>query len=317
MMAISRISLDQWRALVAVVDAGGFAQAAEVLHKTQSTVSYAVRQIEERLGLEVFEIVGRKAVLTPAGEVLYRRGAALVGESERLERTAENLARGEEAELRLSVEVIFPTWLLLRCLKRFAEEFPHMRVELHESVLGGADELLAGGHVDLAVCGHVPPGFIGDLLMPVHFIAAAAPDHPLHLLGRELTLDDLREHRHIIVRDSGSRRDHEAAWHVSEHRWSLGNKATAIRAAIIGLGFAWYPQENIREELESGKLKPLPLREGAERRGTLHLVYADRDGAGPGTRRLAEILSEAAQQCNMLVGLGTIGVSEQENLTQA
>jgi DNA-binding transcriptional LysR family regulator len=58
----------------------------------------------------------------------------------------------------------------------------------------------------------------------------------------------------------------------------------------MGLGFAWYPEENIRDELASGALVPLPLAEGRERYVTLYLVYADVESAGPGARRLAEIL---------------------------
>ena len=83
-MSAPRVTLEQWRALVAVVDAGGFAHAAERLHKTQSTVSYAVRRLEESLGVTVFELEGRRAVLTGAGRVLYRRGQALLRESGRV-----------------------------------------------------------------------------------------------------------------------------------------------------------------------------------------------------------------------------------------
>ena len=44
----------------------------------------------------------------------------------------------------------------------------------------------------------------------------------------------------------------------------VAHKATSIRAAVMGLGYAWYPEDAIREELERGAPKPLPLREGAE-----------------------------------------------------
>jgi DNA-binding transcriptional LysR family regulator len=60
----------------------------------------------------------------------------------------------------------------------------------------------------------------------------------------------------------------------------------------MGLGFAWFPEETVRGELERGELKPLPLREGGERWAELYLVFADRDYAGPGARRLAEIIRE-------------------------
>ena len=68
-MAAPRITLEQWRALLAVVDAGGYARAAKVLHKSQSSVTYAVQQLESQLGVKAFKIEGRKASLTPTGDV--------------------------------------------------------------------------------------------------------------------------------------------------------------------------------------------------------------------------------------------------------
>ena len=122
-----RISLEHWRSLLAVVDAGGYAHAAAVLHKSQSAVTYAVQKMESLLGVKIFEVIGRKAHLTSTGEVLYRRAKALLDEAIALEGAAATLASGWEAELRLSVEIIFPTWLLLQCFARFAEERPHQR----------------------------------------------------------------------------------------------------------------------------------------------------------------------------------------------
>jgi DNA-binding transcriptional LysR family regulator len=291
MAKFPRISLDQWRALLAVVDAGGYAQAAEALHKSQSAVTYAVQKLESVLGVKVFEVIGRKAHLTATGEVLYRRAKALLDEAGSLESAASTLAAGWEPELRLAIEIIFPTWLLLECFARFADERPQTRIELYETVLSGTEEMLLQRKVDLAICSKVPPGFAGDALMRAQFIAAAHPDHPLHRLGRELTLQDLREHRHLVIRDSGSQR-RSGSWVGAEQIWTVSQKATSIHAACMGLGFAWFPEETIRNELEQGLLKPLPLREGAKRTGELYLVFADRDYAGPGALRLAEILRE-------------------------
>ena len=292
-MSDPRISLDQWRALVAVVEEGGYAGAAEALHKSQSTISYAVHRIEELLDLKALEVKGRRSVLTPAGQVLYRRGKALIEEAARLERTAAKLAEGWEAELRIAAEIIFPTWLLLECLQRLSAEQPQMRMQLHESVLGGTSELLTQGRVDLAIASSVPGGFVGDALMQVRFIAAAAPTHPLHQLGRPVSTEDLRHHRHLVVRDSGAQPAQSAALQVTEQRWTVTSKATSIRAACMGLGFAWYAEDIIRRELDSGALQPLPLIEGAERWASLYLVMADSDAAGPGARRLAEIVRQA------------------------
>jgi DNA-binding transcriptional LysR family regulator len=292
-----RISLEHWRSLLAVVDAGGYAQAASMLHKSQSAVTYAVQKMESLLGVKIFEVIGRKAHLTSTGEVLYRRAKALLDEAGALERAAGTLAAGWEAELRLSVEIIFPTWLLLQCFSRFAEEHPQTRLELYESVLSGTEEALLQRKVDLAICSQVPPGFIGDPLMRLRFVAAANPSHALHQLGRELTLHDLRKHRHLIIRDTGSQR-RSGSWLGAEQSWTVSQKATSIHSAVMGLGFAWFPEETIRDELERGLLKPLPLREGGERFGELYLVFADRDYAGPGALRLAEIIRENAAEGN-------------------
>ena len=290
-----RISLDQWTTLVSVVEAGGYAKAAERLNKSQSTLTYAIQKLEELLAVKVFEIKGRKAVLTPTGELLYRRGKTLIEEAARLEHAAGELAQGWEPEIRLAVEIIFPTWLLLKCLGEFAKERPETRIELIESVLGGTDEALVQRNVDFAIGSSIPAGFVGDALMPVRMLCMAAPSHPLHKLGRALTLDDLREHRHLVIRDSGVQRSRAGGW-LNEMRWTVSHKATSIRAAVMGLGYAWYAEDSCREELERGALEPLPLREGGERTGTLYLIFADRDSAGLGARRLTEIIREEVRR---------------------
>lgn len=285
-----RITLEHWRSLLAVVDAGGYAQAASALHKSQSAVTYGVQKLEQSLGVKVFQTQGRKAHLTPAGQVLYRRARALIEEAHAIERTAAGLATGWEPEVRIAAESIFPTWLLLQCFAALAEERPDLRIDLLESVLAGTEEALLERRVDLAISGSVPAGFVGDPLMNVRFVAAAHPEHPLHRLGRTLTLRDLRGHRQLVIRDSGTQRLRSSGWLGAEQRWTVGHKATSIHAACMGLGFAWFPVENIRRELDAGQLAPLPLREGAERFVPLYLVFAERDAAGPGTLRLAEIV---------------------------
>jgi len=294
---LTRISIDQWRTLIAVVESGGYAQAAEQLNKSQSALTYAVQKLERVLNLKVFEIQGRKAVLTSIGQVLYRRGKTLVEEAIRLERAAASLAAGWEPELRIAVEGIFPTWLLLDCFERFAQEHPETRIELIESVLSGTDEALLQGRVDLAIGPVVPPGFMGDPIMHLRFIAAAHPDHPLHHLDHALTLDDLQRYRHLVVRDTGNIKAQRPIW-LNEHRWTVSNMTTSIQAATRGLGYAWYAEDFIRKELDSNQLKPLPLREGAERWATLYLIFADIDIAGPGLTRFAEIIrATIAEQC--------------------
>lgn len=294
-MAVTKVSLEQWKTLVSVVESGGYAQAASQLHKSQSTLTYAVQKMERLLGLKLFQIKGRKAQLTERGQVMYLRGKALVEEAARLERAASAMASGWEAEVRLAVDIVFPTWLLLECFSRFGEERPEIRLELYESVLGGTIEALTEGRVDFAIASSIPPGFTGDALMHVRFVMAAHPSHPLHQLGRPVVTADLKTHRHLVIRDTGSKRV-RATSVIADQRWTVSNKASSIRAATLGLGFAWFPEDSIREELASGQLKVLSLREGSERYATLYLVFADRDAAGRGARRLAGIIRESVER---------------------
>lgn len=298
-----KISLDQWAALVSVVESGSYAKAAEKLHKTQSTLSYSVQKLERLLKVKAFEIKGRRAVLTEPGRQLYLRGKSLVEEASRIERAAAAMSAGWEPELRLAVEITFPTWLLLECFAAFGNERPETRIELHESVLGGTAEALTEGKVSLAIGPVVPTGYTGEPVAYLRFVIAAHPDHALHRLNRPLTLADLKAHRHLVIRETGSKRA-AATSVVANQRWTVSNKATSIRAATMGLGYAWFPEDSIREELDGNRLKILPLRDGAERFGAVYLIFADRDAAGPGARRLAEIIRQKCRDRGLLPEAG-------------
>lgn len=290
-MPRSRVSLDQWRALVAVVDAGSYAQAAQRLHRSQSSVSYAVQQLQEALGVRAFAIEGRRAVLTPTGEMLVRRARYLLDEAAAMEQAARRLSAGWEAQVRLAVEVAMPTAPLLAGLDRFGAEGPGTRIELLEVVLGHLTDLLEGGKADLAIFGAVPMGYIGEPLLQLRFVLAAHPAHPLHRLRRAPTMRELRAHRHLVVRESSAERPTAPPLQATQ-RWTVSHMTTSIEAARAGYGFAWLPEEKIRPELEAGTLKVLKLRDGGERLENLYLIFADREHAGPATLRLAQIIRE-------------------------
>jgi DNA-binding transcriptional LysR family regulator len=290
-----RITLEQWQALVAVVDAGGYAQAAERLHKSQSSVTYLVQKLESLLGVKAFEIKGRKAALTPSGELLYRRARVLLDEAASLESAAKSASAGWEAEIRIAAEIVFPAWLLLECFDRLNAESAHTRIEYYETVIAGTNEMLLAGRVDLAITASIPQGFAGALLMPLRMLLVAHPEHALHKLGRPLTVRDLRAQRQLVVRETGELRPTKTSVEAAQ-RWTVGHTSTAIFAASMGYGYGWFPEERIRGELQRGALKPLALREGAERVGQLYLVYAERENAGPGTLRLAEIIGQLVKE---------------------
>lgn len=284
-----RVTLEQWRALVAVIDAGGYAKAAEVLNKSQSTISYSVAQLEQALSVKVFELKGRKASATPAGDLLYRRARQLLEQAGRLERSATYLSSQVEAVVSVAADQIIPSRYVLKCVDEFARTFPDTRIELIESVLSGTEDALLKRHVDIALSARVPVGFLGDALVHVSMQAMSSPDHPLQHLGRELNYEDLRMHRQIIVRDSGVYRRHSEGWLDAEQRWTLGHIATSIDAVKAGLGYAWLPIPYVADALAQGNLVRLPLAVGAVRDIPTYMIMANDESAGPATRHLAQL----------------------------
>src|ERR1700742_1966010 len=98
-MMLPRSTLEQWAVLATVIDRGGFAPAAQALHRSQSAISYAVARLQDSLGLPLLAIQGRKAVLTAHGQTLLRRARPLLQELTMLEGLADSLQRGCESQL--------------------------------------------------------------------------------------------------------------------------------------------------------------------------------------------------------------------------
>ncbi len=287
-MKIPKVTLDQWRALQAVVDYGGFAQAAEKLHRSQSSVSYSVNRLQELLGVKLLYMEGRKAVLSDAGKILLQRSRQLVTDASAIEQQAHYLQQGWEAEIRLGVEAAFPAGILMEALKQFELIGKDTRINLQEFVLSGAEDVLHNDQADLIISSYVPQGFLGEEILRVDFIAVAHPDHRLHQLGRILSIDDLNRETHVVVRDSGHK-GIDSGWISDSKRWAVASLASSCKIISNGLGFGWLPEQEIKMLMDNGQLKPLPLKEGAINTGTLYLLFGN-DQVGPATRRLADIL---------------------------
>ncbi|MBU2887013.1 LysR family transcriptional regulator [Gilvimarinus agarilyticus] len=285
-----KVTLDQWRALIAVIEAGGYAKAAEALGKSQSTVSYAINQLEQALNIAIFQLEGRRAIATPAGNALYQRAKHLLAEAKSLEGAAERLGQRIEPEVGLAADLLVPSCQWLKCLDLFSETYPDTRVDVLESALSGTEDALVQKHVDLAITARVPAGFLGQRLGAVTMVGVAAPQHPLHHLGRPVVQEDLRHQRQLVVRDTGVHRRYSAGWQEAEQRWTFAHFSTSLGAVKQGLGFAWMPEGYIERDLLEGSLKKLPIAEGGERLLPLYLVFANQDVAGPATHALADIL---------------------------
>lgn len=286
-----KATLEQWRMLKAVVEAGGFAKASERVHKSPSSINHAVQKLQTQLGVALLEVRGRRAELTDAGAALLRRAGHLLDEARDMESLALALAAGVETELALAVDQVIPLALVIDGLETFAKDFPNTRVQLHESVLDGGPTLLRAGEVDLFIGPTIPPGFLAEPLGQIRMICVAHPQHALARLHRRLTLRDLRVSRQVVIRDSAERHDAQDGGLEGEQRWTVGHVNTALNVVQAGFAFAWLPECLVRAPLDRGELVALELEAGQMQVVPFALAFTDRDRAGTAVQKLAAILT--------------------------
>jgi len=285
-----RVTLEQWRVFHAIIDHGGYAQAAKHLHRSQSAISYAMARLQEQLGISLLKIEGRKALLTEQGQILLQRSRRLLTEATEIESFAHHLSQGREAEIRLVVDAAFPNDLLMSALASFANQSQGTRVQLKEVILSGAIDALNNDEAELVIGVETPAGFLSDPLIEVELIAVAHPEHPLHQLDREITSADLAQHMHVVIQDSGQQEKMDVGWLSSQDRWTVSSIDSALNAIEHGLGYGWLPSNRLIEALGDGKLKPLLLEQGTKYKAFLFMSFGHPQNIGPATRELAHII---------------------------
>jgi DNA-binding transcriptional LysR family regulator len=285
---VPRTAVEQWAVLAAIIDRGGFAQAAQALHRSQSAISYTVARLQESLGVPLLSIQGRKAVLTPHGETLLRRARPLLQDLSTLEELAHSLQRGWESQLKLVVDVSFPRERLLRIVSELGAACPHTQLQLADAVLSGAEEAITGQSADVVVTSRVPSGHLGDFLLEVPFVAVAHPGHALFQLQRPLSPADLTHHTQVVVRDSGVLTPRDEGWLGAERRFTVSSMEASLAIVTAGLAFAWLPEHLVAPAIAAGAARALPLVSGATRIVPLSLVLVHASVAGPAAREAAQ-----------------------------
>lgn len=174
-------TLRQLEYVVAIEDRGGFQAAADACHVTQPGLSAQVRQLEEDLGVQLFER-GRKPVLvTPAGAEILARARTVLAEVDDLEEVARSLTRPFCGLLRLGVIPTVAPFVLPSVLPAVRRAYPELRLELHEGQTADLVEALGHGHLDLLLVALEAP--LGDLestpLIEDPFVLAVPRDHRL------------------------------------------------------------------------------------------------------------------------------------------
>lgn len=284
-----KTTLEQWRILQAVVDYGGYAQAADALNKSQSSLNHAVTKLQQMLGVQILEVKGRKAFLTKAGEVLLRRSRQLSRQINDLEEIADTMNRGWEPEINLVVEMPYPQQLLHAALQVFYPQSRGTRLQIHQEVISGTQEAILQKRADIVIAENSPQGFTADPLCSIAMVPVCSPNNPL-AHSKQLTLDELAEHLQIVIRDTGSHPEEKRGWLRAEQRWTVDSFFDAIELLKTGLGFCWLPQHMIEQRIQQGELTILKVPSGHTRRLHMVLVHPNKEKLGPCAQLLTQCI---------------------------
>jgi DNA-binding transcriptional LysR family regulator len=254
-----RVNLKQWAIVHAIIDYGGFANAAEHLNLSQSAISYSVAKLQEQLGVNILKIEGRKAQLTEHGIRLLKYSRQLVQAAAELENYAINLQQ-KVTDIKIAVNEYFPTPILMDGIRLFSLGNRHVSVELIEASEEEIERLLDEQVVDLAISSAAPDDLTVHPLLEVEYVPVAHPDHALFGLNREILRADLDGETEVIFVEPEKHplaRGQRGTLHA--RFWKVKNYDTAVSALCEGLGYAWLPRLRIERALMRGKLKILPI----------------------------------------------------------
>jgi DNA-binding transcriptional LysR family regulator len=257
-----RLSIDSLEVLDAIDRKGSFAGAAQELHRVPSAITYSVRQLEEGLGVELFDRTGHRAVLTEAGRELLAEGRRLLRAAADLECRVQQVARGWESELRIAVDTVIAPQRLYRCLEEFYAQGSGTRLRLTTEVLGGTWDALASGRADLALgaAGDAPSGrnFATQPLGRLRMVLVAAPFHPLCAMPEPLSEAVVAQHRAVSVADSSRLLAPRTVGMLSGRDvLSVPTMEDKAAAHVAGLGVGFLPHALAEREAQAGRLRIL------------------------------------------------------------
>jgi DNA-binding transcriptional LysR family regulator len=254
-----KLSLDALQILDAIDRRGSFAAAGKALHKVPSTISYTVSKLEEDLGVQLFDRVGPRAHLTPAGEALLEEGRHLLRAARELEMRVRRVASGWEAELTVAVDSMFVPALLAEDVRAFNAVAEQTRMRLISESLSGTWEALLDRRADLLVgaAGEGPSGggYVVEPMGVVRFVFAVAPSHPLAAASEPLGREQLATHCAIAVADSARRLlPRTVGLLMGQETVTVPDMVSKFRLQCAGLGFGFLPEPYVQQAVRDGRL---------------------------------------------------------------
>ena len=190
----------QLRYFVAVAHAGSFSRAAEKCHVAQPSLSQQIAKLEQHLGQRLFHRLGRRVVLTDAGQLLLERATAILSAVDDTERQLRDGSNSQGGRLAVGAIPTIAPYFLPLVLEKFLGRYPNVELTVHEDVTLRLIEATAKGEIDLALMALpiTDTRLVVEPLLTEPLLLAMPPDHPL-AAQEQVTLDDLRQERFIVL----------------------------------------------------------------------------------------------------------------------
>lgn len=254
-----RYTLRQLDTFLEVARTGSVSRAADNLHVTQPAVSMQLRQLEDSLGLPLFEVVGRRVRLTEAGRDAEQCAVAAIARLRELDDLAAahcGLKKGKVDLAVVSTTKYFMPMLLVRFRAMFPDIAISLQIHNRESIM----KLLARNEVDLIIMGRVPDAMdcSSSEFATNPMGVVCAPGHPLsRRRGADMSILQGQE---FVVREPGSGTRSTMQQLFAEHGitpavvMEMPSNESIKQAVMAGMGMSFLSLRTVRHELASGHM---------------------------------------------------------------
>jgi len=293
---LRRLSLRQMTVFLEAARQMNFARAAETLHLTQPTVSMQIRELESVVGLPLFERVGKRLALTPAGELFRHHAARVLGELQDAEQALQSMKGLRSGQATVGL-VSTAKYFAPKLLAQFAER--HAQIDI-QFVVGNRETLinaLRDNEIDFAVMGR-PPEKLDATAEPVaenpHMLVA----HKGHRLLRAVRFDfhELRNEAFLMREPgSGTRLVMEAVFKqhlfAPQRIMTLGSNESVKQTVMAGMGVSLLSLHTLELELRTGEIGLLDIN-GTPVIRSWHLVNMNAKVLSPAAAAFRQFLLE-------------------------
>jgi DNA-binding transcriptional LysR family regulator len=302
-------TFDQLKIFLTVVETGSFAAAGRQLHRATSAISYGITNLEQQLGISLFERQGtRKPRLTVAGHAVLAEVRSIGQGVDGLRAKVKGLLDGLEGEVSMAIDVMLPSQWLGQALRAFYAKFPTVSLNLHVEALGAVTALVLERKAVIGISGPLGlemPGIENVIIGSVPLIPVASPDHPM-ARAKPLLPGMGRDHVQLVLTDRSPLTEGREFAVVSPHTWRLADLGAKLALLREGIGWGNMPRPMVEADLASGRLVALEMPDDTGADYRLSGIYRSDTPPGPAASWLLERFVMAGQQRNATLGSGQV-----------